>query len=361
MPDVQILPGKPTPLPALAVTGGTVYLRNKDAANSAWVGDSGVSVGYGDEIPPLGSISWTGQGNPYAIVDDGVTTPITLSASTTNVDTNDPLALAVATALQLLESGIPIVQAFTEIASETLVPPNFAFDTGVVDVGQYASLIISILCNPPGTPGEIAPCTVTWYEDAAGTSVIDTDEFTYQVTWANGPPITTMRIPTRARYCRVYCHLNPLTRSTYAITVDVSTIPTPTSLIRSRGATDNNVGPYSAPPLLWTSNGKSVAAGGSLIGYIPPVAQSVRMTLEPSAAPAGDIVGRLYGVPQDVNGSPGLTLLGSMASLNPGGQNLPGSAIQVNAPFGMPLIAYLYNNDAVARTPSLTVYDTSDQ
>lgn len=140
-----VKPGPAQPLLDALPAGALIV--NQDANNSVWVSDlPGVIPGVGFEIGVGGSLVWQKDGRPaYACVDTGVNTPVTLSVGSAVGDLQNPVAVGLAVARQLLLTGVPNVLV-TDTIVDNLVINNGQFSPAY-DVSNYASLIVELPNN----------------------------------------------------------------------------------------------------------------------------------------------------------------------------------------------------------------------
>lgn len=131
-----------TALSSAALPAGSLIVNN-DASNSVWIsGLSSMQSGYGIEVGPKGSATWSNDGPCYAILDTAATADVTLYVTQALSDVTDPVAIGAAVATKLLASGVPnvflnplIVAGFMDSLHLTLGP---------YDISKYASLIIQV-------------------------------------------------------------------------------------------------------------------------------------------------------------------------------------------------------------------------
>ena len=136
---VKVVPGPSAQIFGPLTTGATI--KNNDTVNSIWVSSSrAVLPENGIEITPLGTIQWSANDKQvFACVDTGVTVPVLVTISDDANQTTDPVAVATATAIQLLASGVKIVQS-----ADILLQVSGAgiANQYIVDVSKYASAAI---------------------------------------------------------------------------------------------------------------------------------------------------------------------------------------------------------------------------
>jgi hypothetical protein len=151
--NAVITPGPPILITSGLAGGATVY--NHDTQDAIWVGVTpDVSPGNGSKVGALGSVVWSQNGPIYAVVDTGVTTPVSVTLSTSTTNPVDPVAVGSAVAAQLLATGVP------SVLTGAPVPYN---NTGsIINVSNYAAITVGVLVMAPGK------LTYQFTSDAAG-------------------------------------------------------------------------------------------------------------------------------------------------------------------------------------------------
>jgi len=137
------------PGPAILITSGlqggaTVY--NHDTTSAVWIGVTpDVAPGNGSKVGALGSVVWSQTGPIYAVVDTGVSSPVSVTLSTSTTNPVDPVAVGSAVAAQLLATGVPNVligKGFDGTAATGT--PALSNTPPYLDVSAYASVTYSV-------------------------------------------------------------------------------------------------------------------------------------------------------------------------------------------------------------------------
>lgn len=199
--SVTVAPGRtPTQVSGAPLAAGT-SLFNSDPNNAIWLADNnGVAPSNGMQLNSLATGTWTKASLCYACVDTGVTTPITMQISGDLSNVTDPVAIATATAIALLASGVTI-NAATDLLISAPIPQGHL--SALLDVRKYSSLLINYSAST--SPAEI---NVHQWADIAKTVLITTDTIT------NGPIgslIPTAIVPIKGSYVEIISILGDLT------------------------------------------------------------------------------------------------------------------------------------------------------
>lgn len=142
----------PTQLGGSGPQNSLIY--NRDTVNAVWVSNqTNVSPGQGMRIGPLGKVQWfKDQGLAYAVVDTGVSTPVTLLLSNDVSALDNPVDVATATATALFNSGVP-----GTYFEESVYNGPIAFAPPNLDVSRFSTLVITLYVSQsaaaPATPG----------------------------------------------------------------------------------------------------------------------------------------------------------------------------------------------------------------
>lgn len=141
---ITVKPGAPQWISgATFAQGSTIY--NLDDTNAVWLSSvQAVSPGNGIIVPALGSIEWTGKSNPWACVDTGVTDPVDLMVSDDGNNLQNPLAIAIATATELINNGVPsslILDYLGTITPSAGITPDVHKYNSLLLVGRFSSNI----------------------------------------------------------------------------------------------------------------------------------------------------------------------------------------------------------------------------
>ena len=142
---LTISPGPATRVQS-QMQAGTLIVNN-DPVNAVWVSEnSSVVPNYGWKLAAGGSMVWQIQGSEcWAVVDTGVSTGVPIIIGNAISDVQDPVAVGVAVATQLLAQGIPSVFLGKQILVSQLTPANgMSITQG--GLAQYASVVI-VLAN----------------------------------------------------------------------------------------------------------------------------------------------------------------------------------------------------------------------
>jgi hypothetical protein len=180
---IPVTPNTVTTVNVALQVNATLY--NTDTVNAVWVASTpGVSPGTGIRIGPLGSLQWTTDKAPcYACTDTGVTTSIPITVSTDTANPVNPADVATATALALLNGGIPNVLTGDIIYNGQLqgtgwgagqfsvVPKVFGTPTDYMDFTKYASVMLAIYVQNP------CLLTLQWSDVNAGGTIFTSQPY----------------------------------------------------------------------------------------------------------------------------------------------------------------------------------------
>jgi hypothetical protein len=171
--------------PAKQLTGAALdngsIIVNRDPTNSVWVDDKpSVVPGAGTLVPALGMVQWRSQRGIWAVLDAGVTQPVLLMISDEITDYADPEAVAIATATQLLATGVPNVLIEDTLIPGTILSANQAI---TVDISKYSSFTVQALGTQPA--GSLCDLIVSQSADSGNLLVLDS-EFCYAASFASG-------------------------------------------------------------------------------------------------------------------------------------------------------------------------------
>lgn len=142
MRTISVVVGPPTFI-GTVTAGSLIY--NSDESNSIWVGgDASVQPdSNGFEVGPLGSMTWQGTSNVWAVLDTGVTTPVVVNITDMVTNPQSPLAVAEA----LIAAGVPSKLLINHIGLFSVaMGPSYL----PVDMSQYASVFLFMTF--PGSP-----------------------------------------------------------------------------------------------------------------------------------------------------------------------------------------------------------------
>lgn len=163
---VAVKPGPPQQLSGASLSTGTVIYNNDDT-NAVWISSvQAMGVGNGMLLAPLATATWTGK-QLWACVDTGVLDPVLLFVSSDVSQVDNPVAVATAVAIALLQSGIPLVLKSEVIFDQTVAA---GANVGPIAVDKYAGLYI--ICDVPG-PIVSTPIFLSLiFEDALGNVIM---------------------------------------------------------------------------------------------------------------------------------------------------------------------------------------------
>lgn len=142
----SVRPGAPQQITGAPLSTDTVIVNNDPSGFSVWLGsDITVSPGNGIELTPGATATWTGK-QLWGCVDVGVITPINITVSSDVSQIDNPVAVATAVAIALLESGIPSV--FVSVPIFASVPIAAGSSTAITDCSQYSELDVVVVHDP---------------------------------------------------------------------------------------------------------------------------------------------------------------------------------------------------------------------
>lgn len=169
---VTLAPGSdPVMLTEFAPGSQPVTIVNTGQAR-AWLG-GGSSVGPNTGVPldPGTALPWRSSGQVWAVIDASATAAITLYVSSAISSwTPSPVAVATATAAELLNTGVPTV-----LTGDVLYGPHTPVASGqtvTLDVSKYGSLNVTVA--PGGAPDTQACCSYQ-FTDPTGAVVLDSN------------------------------------------------------------------------------------------------------------------------------------------------------------------------------------------
>ena len=177
---VPIKPGKSATQISAAPLGESTVFYNPDPNNAVWLGTSNsVSPNNGLLLRPFGSVNWTNKTHtPWACVDTGVTSPVSILFSTDADNYSDPAGIAAALVVQILEGGgIPVPSVDEVLFNDFLASGQ---QTPKFDVSKYNSLMIYASANAI-TEQYIGTQSVA-VDEVAGTAVLRVIGDTFQLT-----------------------------------------------------------------------------------------------------------------------------------------------------------------------------------
>lgn len=135
-----------------------------------WIaGTSSVGPASGVPLDGGASLPWRAPGQVWAVLDAAAKNPVTLYVtSAIGSWTPSPVAVASATAAQLLATGVPTV-----LTGQILYGPHTPIPSGTtqtIDVSTYGSLNVTVA--PGGSPDTLACCSYQ-FTDTTGAVVLD--------------------------------------------------------------------------------------------------------------------------------------------------------------------------------------------
>lgn len=163
-----------------------------DSANArVWIGPtSAVGVGAGTPLDPKTTVRLTRDGDWYAIVDTNSTGPVQLYV-TPYVDQwqPSPTDIATATALAIVESGVPFIDQPVDIgfASPTVLASGASRTEATINVERWQSFYSWWGWSP--VVNQYLQVTLSWLDQSS--AVIDQDIIVYNGQGA-GSPVTSL-------------------------------------------------------------------------------------------------------------------------------------------------------------------------
>lgn len=119
---------------------------NLSSTGAVWLlGDPGVGSGNGTPLQPLASMTKTGSGPLYGVLDAAAVDPSSTVLITDDLaNYSDPVALAAAVAAEIAAKGVPDTLLTTVVTSGQVIPSGPPDQFVTWDISPYASILISV-------------------------------------------------------------------------------------------------------------------------------------------------------------------------------------------------------------------------